>query len=272
MLDHTHTVRAESLEDIYDASGKVVGKKGRTTTDQQHFHEVEDLPRWPGPRDFHERARALDHQAREQGGETVYDVSGPQGLLRARVPYYGKLHYLDRKGVDVAKGISVGSEWTYRSFIEGGTPAAAIWTFDGINDSSFRKDENGAQTLPIELVVRVFRTYKGNIERGIQGVLQLRNPDDKTIKSEPWTFTAKDNSINSFDFSRKLNNDQQNNRSADRSVDFEGRPVSKLSSSASIGPSITDSPSQIATSACQMATRYGTSSKPRAAFGFKWCW
>ena len=50
-------------------------------------------------------------------------------------PYYGKLRFLDRKGVDVAKGISVGSEWTYRSFIEGGTPAAAIWTFSGINES-----------------------------------------------------------------------------------------------------------------------------------------
>ena len=208
MLDHTHTVRAESLEDIFDASGKVVGKKGRTTTDQQHFHEVEIYPDGQGlATSTNEHEHSI--KAREQGGETVYDVSGPQGLLRARVPYYGKLHYLDRKGVDVAKGISVGSEWTYRSFIEGGTPAAAIWTFDGINDSSFRKDENGAQTLPIELVVRVFRTYKGNIERGIQGVLQLRNPDDKTIKSEPWTFTAKDNSINSFDFSRKLNNDQQ---------------------------------------------------------------
>ena len=67
--------------------------------------------------------------ATKRGGETVYEVGGPEGLLRARVPYYGKLRYLDRKGVDVAKGISVGSEWTYRSFIEGGTPAAAIWTF-----------------------------------------------------------------------------------------------------------------------------------------------
>ena len=55
------------------------------------------------------------------GGETVYHLSGPRGLLRARVPYYGKVRFLDRKGVEVAKGISVGNEWTYRSFIEGGT-------------------------------------------------------------------------------------------------------------------------------------------------------
>ncbi len=49
---------------------------------------------------------------------------------------------------------------------------AAIWTFSGINESSLHADkETGAKTLPIELIVRVFRTYKGNIESGIQGML-----------------------------------------------------------------------------------------------------
>src|SRR5215203_5411225 len=44
MLDHTHTVKLDSLENIYDATGKVVGKKGRTSTNQQHSHEVEIYP------------------------------------------------------------------------------------------------------------------------------------------------------------------------------------------------------------------------------------
>ena len=119
------------------------------------------------------------------------------------------LRFLDRKGVEVARGISVGNEWTYRSFIEGGTPMAAIWTFSGINESSLHTDkETGAQTLPIELIVRVFRTYKGNIEGRIQGLAQLRNPDPRPdgtyVESEPWTFGAKDDSINNFDWSRKL--------------------------------------------------------------------
>ncbi len=149
-------------------SGKVVGKKGRTTTNLQHSHEIEIYPDGSGEaRSTNEHEHSL--ASKERGGETVYDVSGPQGLLRARVPYYGKLRFLDRKGVDVPKGISVGSEWTYRSFIEGGTPAAAIWTFSDINEGSFRKDQNGAEILPLELIVRVFRTYKGNIEIGIQG-------------------------------------------------------------------------------------------------------
>jgi hypothetical protein len=55
----------------------------------------------------------------------------------------------------------------------------------------------------------VFRTYKGDIEAGIQGIAILRNPDNKAVESEPWTFTAKDNSINSFDWSRKLNDSNQ---------------------------------------------------------------
>lgn len=208
MLEHTHTVKLDTLENVTDASGKVVLRKGFTTNNQQHSHEVEIYPDGTGlALSTNEHEHAIT--SRQQGGETVYDISGPEGLLRARVPYYGKLSFLDRKGTPVAKGVSVGSEWTYRSFIEGGTPAAAIWTFSGINEDSFRRDANGAEILPLELVVRVFRTFKGNIEKGIQGIVQLRNPDNKDIKSEPWTFTAKDATINSFDWSRKLNDANQ---------------------------------------------------------------
>jgi ABC-type transport system involved in multi-copper enzyme maturation permease subunit len=206
MLDHTHTVKIDSLENIYDADGKPIGKKGRTTTNQDHSHEVEIYN--DGKTTWGVATSTNEHQhditTSQHGTETVYHVSGPKGLLRARVPYYGKVRFLDRKGVEVAKGISVGSEWTYRSFIEGGTPMAAIWTFSGINESSLRSGEGGAEVLPLELIVRVFRTYKGNIESGIQGVAQLRNPDNKNIKSELWTFKAKDNSINEFNWSRKL--------------------------------------------------------------------
>ncbi|HEX3599090.1 MAG TPA: ABC transporter permease [Lacipirellulaceae bacterium] len=208
MLDHTHAINIESLENVYDANGKVVMKKGHTTTNMQHSHEVEIYPDTNTGLALSTNGHEHAITVKNVNGETVYEVSGPQGLMRARVPYYGKLRYLDRKGVDAPKGISVGSEWTYRSFIEGGTPAAAIWTFSGINENSFRKDHD-AEILPLELVVRVFRTYKGNIDNGIQGILQLRNPDNKAIKSEPWTFTAKDSSINSFDWSRKLNDADQ---------------------------------------------------------------
>src|SRR4051795_1470174 len=149
MLEHTHSVKIDTLQNIYDAKGKVVGKKGRTTTDQQHSHEVEIYPDGSG---LAKSTNEHEHEitSTEKGGEVEYHVGGPRGLLRARVPEYGKVRFTDRKGVEVAKGISVGSEWTYRSFVEGGTPMSAIWTFSGIDEKSLRKDENGAEVLPME--------------------------------------------------------------------------------------------------------------------------
>lgn len=212
MLEHTHQVKIDSLENIYDANNKVVGKKGRTTTTQDHFHEVEIYPDGTG-----EAKSANEHYhditSSQEGGETIYHVSGPKGLFRARVPYYGKVRFLDRKGLESPRGISVGSEWTYRSFIEGGSAMAAIWTFNGINEQSFRKNSDGSEVLPVELIVRVFRTFKGDIESGIQGVMQLRNPDvkpdGKYLKSDPWTFKARDASVDTFNWSRKLASDDQ---------------------------------------------------------------
>lgn len=203
MLDHTHAVNVASLENIYDNDGKEIGKKGRTTVNASHSHEIEIYPDGTG--------RALTTKEHEHvitsdngSGDVAYVVSRPRGLLRARVPHYGKLSFLDRKGTPTNRGISVGAEWTYRSFIEGGTPAAAVWTFSGI-DQSMLREQDGVVGLPIELVVRVFRTYQGNIDVGIQGSIQLVNPDSKgEVKSDPIIFTAKDNSINSFHFPSTL--------------------------------------------------------------------
>ncbi len=203
MLDHTHTINVASLENNYDNEGNLTARTGRTSVDQSHFHEVEIYPDGNGiALSTNEHEHVITSQ--ERGGETVYTVSSPRGMLRAREPFYGKLTFLDRKGVETQRGISVGAEWTYRSFIEGGTPAAAVWTFTGVNESMLR-EEDGVLSLPMELVVRVFRTYQGNINAGIQGSIQLVNPDSKgEVKSDPWIFTAKDNSINTFNWPRKL--------------------------------------------------------------------
>jgi ABC-type transport system involved in multi-copper enzyme maturation permease subunit len=202
-LEHTHSINVASLENLYDSDGKEIGKTGHTNLNEFHSHEIEIYPNGAGV-----ALSANEHEhlieSEQRGGETVYTVSGPRGMFRARRPYYGKLNFLDRKGVPAAKGISVGAEWTYRSFIEGGTPAAAIWTFSGI-DESMLHEQDGVVGLPLELIVRVFRTYQGNIDAGIQGSVQLVNPDSKgKVKSDPWIFTAKDNSINSFNWPRKL--------------------------------------------------------------------
>lgn len=207
-LYHTHDIDITSLENIVDADGNAIGKKGRTTLEQYHRHEIE--------LDADGRGVALSthghtHEVTpvERGGRTEYRLTGPEGFLGARVPRYGHLRFLDRKGVDVARGISVGNEWSYRSFIDGGTSAAAIWTFDGVNESMLQQRSDGSKYLPLELIVRVFRTYKGVIEQGIRGTIQLRNPDT-LLKSDEDLFTAKDASINIFDIPTKLNDTDQN--------------------------------------------------------------
>src|SRR5215218_2694288 len=90
MLEHTHSVKIDSLQDIYDAKGKVVGKKGRTTTNQQHSHEVEILPDGSGQA---KSTNEHEHEiaSTEKGSETTYHLNGPRGLLRARVPEYGRV-------------------------------------------------------------------------------------------------------------------------------------------------------------------------------------
>jgi hypothetical protein len=202
-LYHTHEVEIDRLENIVDASGKVIGKKGRTTLDAFHRHDIEV--------DADGNGKAVSfyghwHKIRRDGDRFI--VSEPQDFMRARVPYYGQLRFLDRKGVDVPRGISVGNEWTYRSFIEGGSAAAAVWTFSGINESVLDKDADGKPILPLELIVRVFRTYKGDIEKGIQGSLQLRNPETG-LKSSVDVFTAKDATLANFDIPIALEADRK---------------------------------------------------------------
>jgi ABC-type transport system involved in multi-copper enzyme maturation permease subunit len=207
-LYHTHEVDVARLEEVVDADGNVVGKTGRTTLDDYHRHEVE--------LDAEGNGKALstnEHEHKIANVGTVdtpkYVVAGPEGYLRATVPQYGRLRFLDRRGAPAPRGISVGNEWTYRSFIEGGSAAAAIWLLDGINESVLRTDPEGKKYLPLELIVRVFRSYKGNIEEGIQGSIRLRNPDNPNVKSNEDFFTAKDASINRLDIPVKLYNGQQ---------------------------------------------------------------
>jgi len=120
----------------------------------------------------------------------------------ARVPTYGKLRFKDRNGADTDSGINVGDIWIYRSYIQGGTMASAIWTFEGITPEMFPKG------LPLELTIAVFRTYKGDTSDpegipGVMGGISLRNP--KTgVKSKELNFTAKEFRIDTQFIPRKL--------------------------------------------------------------------
>jgi hypothetical protein len=120
-----------------------------------------------------------------------YSVGGPEGLLTARVAHYAdKLDFRDKQGQLRPKGISVGFEWEYRSYLEGATPEAAIWKFSGLRPEDFPRDEF-PDGLPIQLTLSVFRTHKGEIDKGVVANLVLKN-ERTGFETEPIRFTTKE--------------------------------------------------------------------------------
>jgi hypothetical protein len=196
-VGHGHLVAAGDVLPIQAEDGSTSGYEGRTSHDRGHRHRLELAADGTGTTDtvqgHRHRVRAVD-----RGGTRAYEVGPPEGLLEARRPVRGVLRFLDREGRPSAKGISVGKEWGYRQYIEGGTLAAAIWTFSGVSDREF------PDGLPLEMVVRVFRTYKGIIEKGISGSIRVRNPATG-LQSDPFYFTAKETTIDSLPIPRTLN-------------------------------------------------------------------
>ena len=192
-VGHGHDVAIEDVVEIKDVGGTVTGFEGRTSLDRGHRHRFDLDAAGNGWTDNMQGHRhAVSRSA--AGG---YAVGAPEGILEARRPLRGTLRFLDREGRPSTKGISVGSEWTYRQYIEGGSLAAAIWKFEGISEREY------AEGLPLEMVVRVFRTYKGVIEKGIKGSVRVRNPASG-LQSDPFYFTAREFTIDSLFIPRKL--------------------------------------------------------------------
>jgi hypothetical protein len=99
---------------------------------------------------------------------------GPTGRsqLVARVPVYGSVSFKDREGLDKDRGINTGDEWMFRSFIEGASKARMIWHFKNIDVARLETGDS----LNIEAGFQVFRSYKGNMDRGIGCQLAGINP------------------------------------------------------------------------------------------------
>ena len=193
VLNHTHDVEVASLK---SASGESGIRTGRTNLSQNHRHQVTIKPDGESSTDIVQGHWHEVDQV-EEGGKISYVVGPPQDLLLARVPAYGKLRFKDRGGKGVDRGVNVGNEWKYRSYVEGGTLAAAIWTFEDVTPERY------PDHLPIEMTIRVFRSYKGEIEQGIKGSLVLRNP--RTGRSSSiQTFNAKDFYTDKRKIDRKL--------------------------------------------------------------------
>jgi len=104
------------------------------------------------------------------GARMEYTIGPARDMLVARVPLFGRLGFKDRAGRDSEKGINVGDEWEYRSFIEGGSAMAAIWTFD---DRRICAD-NFPHGLPVEMTIEIYRSHMGKIKVGVRGSIWVR--------------------------------------------------------------------------------------------------
>jgi len=178
-LDHRHEIVMSDLTEtqVEQRGNMVTVRQGETSVDNPrrptHRHEVTINPDGSVAVEANE-----DHiHLVSLNDDGSYEIGAPAGQLQARIPRYGKLHFLGRDGKPKERGVNVGNEWGYRSYIEGQTLATAIWTFDGITEREFKEG------VPLEMTLRVFRTYKGEIERGIFGSIQVVEtvPDDLPV-------------------------------------------------------------------------------------------
>lgn len=204
-LDHNHTITAADLKPIPPRGGSKTspGWEGETSFDRYHRHNVTLDANGNGRTDG-----AMDHYHSVtrigEGENATYVVGPPEGMLRARIPLYGKIRFLDRSGNVTTEGINVGYEWTYRSYIEGDTKCAAIWLFSNVNSTSFPESEF-PQGVPMEMNLRIFRTTKGDIVSPIPGTITIRNPDPlNKVESLPFPFKAKEFVTDEFIIPRKL--------------------------------------------------------------------
>jgi len=206
-LAHTHEIRSEDInEAALDPNNLKPGRIGVTEVAQNHQHDVILNSDGTLETDF-KHGHMHPITVKEVNGKKQYIVGPHEGMLTARLPITGQLYFLDRDGQKKDKGINVGHEWDYRGFVDGNTQSAAIWTFDNIDeDSMFPNVPPEKRVLPLKWTIRVFRTYKGNIEKGITGKIVLRNPETK-IKSAPIIFTVKEFTIDGRNIDRKLMKD-----------------------------------------------------------------
>jgi hypothetical protein len=200
-LDHEHQFTAESVEEVRNPQGELVGYTAETTLNSHHRHKIELDADGLGQTDvqmghWHEVTAVIGPNGPEQ-----VEIGEPRGQLLARVPSYARgpepLRFLDRAGQKSSQGINVGDEWTYRGYIEGGSGSRAIWTFQDVTDGRF------PDGLPLEMTLGIFRTHKGDIEQVIRGELEVVNPESG-YRSEPISFRPMEFEIYHLDVPRKL--------------------------------------------------------------------
>ncbi len=178
-----------------------------------------------------------------QKGDGSFEIGPPTGALRARVPVYGDVQFYDRSGEAKDAGVDIGAErfetGGYRSsgfsrviglargsrkvvhgYVEGGTLGAAEFTFANITPDRY------AGGIPIDLSLRAYRSFKGDIESGIRGSITMKHPGSE-IESNPIVFVVDeydvDEKILPLDIEGTDNNETRMLNVFDDLVDENGR-------------------------------------------------
>ena len=179
--------------------------RGLTTREQGHQHEFRLFDEEQAPEaveNWTDFASGHRHQifTDTEDGKPVYRVGPREDLEIARVPILAAEEdfYMIEKDGQRGRGVSVGQEWGYRRFIEGNTPMAAVWVFRNVNEERF---PHGG--LLLERTLRIFRSYQGNIEKGLTGNMFLRNPATQ-LRSAPFPFTAREFVVDGTWIDRKV--------------------------------------------------------------------
>lgn len=147
-----------------------------------------------------------------EGDDARITISPAIGYFRARVPIYAtRLTFTDRDGVENTKGINVGREWDYRGYIDGGSTIFRASLSEGRFDfERFTEDLFGknVETVPLEMTLSVFRTYKADIEKRVTAGIQFESiPDsdlDNKFVSDVFDFETNEFTIQTLPISRRL--------------------------------------------------------------------
>lgn len=192
-IEHAHEVENVAAD----------GLSGMTSYDSKHEHSFQMIEKDGSFVGVTDEQKGHKHTVKAElvDGELEYTIGKPEGLLSARIPIYGSIQFTDRNGNLSAGGLSVGYESEYQSYIEGASMMSAIWTFDDVRASRFPTGDK----LPIEMSLKAFRTFKGDIVTGVQGEVFLVNPDDERIQSERIAFIVKEFAVDQIAIDVDLN-------------------------------------------------------------------
>ena len=200
-LSHQHL---EVVDVVEEADGRLVGLTDYIQNHQHTFSmdpdSVDDQGNTVGLTDF---VRGHRHIVKRDASGT-FEIGPPEDALRARIPSYGEIQFYDRggnskdAGVDIGAerfatggygsagisrviGVSSGSRKVQHGYVEGGTLGKAEFTFRNVTPDRY------PDGLKLDLSLRAYRSYKGDIETGIRGSVTMKHPS-KEIESNPITF------------------------------------------------------------------------------------